>query len=133
MQINFTFKGEPVAAQRPRYDRRNNRTYTPTTYLNYKKKLSTAIRRECNHLIGKIPKAGTSERSKYLAENKYKLHVNVYRAANRGDIDNFIKSVMDAIQDAYIIGDDSQIYKLSGEKFIDKENPRVEFELRLIE
>jgi len=50
-------------------------------------------------------------------------------AFNRGDIDNFIKTVQDALQDAGVVADDAQIDSVSGVKLIDKNNPRIEIEL----
>ncbi len=76
------------------------------------------------------PAAGSKERSDYLANNRYALIVKVYRSVNRGDLDNYVKTVLDAMQDAGLFADDSQIDRITGEKFIDRENPRIVFTLK---
>ena len=56
------------------------------------------------------------------------LHIAVYRPAKRGDIDNYLKGILDALK-GYVFNDDSQVVKLIVERFDDKANPRVEVEL----
>ena len=53
------------------------------------------------------------------------VDVRVYRPARRGDLDNCLKVVLDAMRG---IGyeDDSQIVKIIAQRFDDKVNPRVE-------
>ena len=124
MIIEFTFGGEPVPAMRPRVAGR--RAYTPPKYKKYKEALANAIKKEYGYFSWDIPEPNSKERTKYLANNRYILSVNVYRRTNRGDADNFLKSVQDALQDSGVIADDSQIDRATVEKFIDKENPRIE-------
>ena len=47
---------------------------------------------------------------------------------NRSDLDNRIKPLLDALKKG-LIDDDVQVWGISAEKFIDKENPRVEVEI----
>lgn len=53
-----------------------------------------------------------------------------YRAY-KYDLATAIKAVQDALQDSGVLADDSQIDSVSGGKFIDKQNPRLQFHLEL--
>jgi Holliday junction resolvase RusA-like endonuclease len=125
MQFAFTFPGEPVPFQRPRFN--GKFVFNDKRYSNYKSNFSAAIKHYFENDIKPSPKTGTKERALFLNQNRYRLKVKAYRSANRGDIDNFIKTVQDALQDSGLIADDAQIDKVVGTKFIDKINPRIEF------
>ena len=65
-----------------------------------------------------------------------KVRVKFYRAQNPtnrqyGDIDNLLKGLFDGMN-GIVFKDDSQIVSVIAEKYRDKENPRVEVELRAI-
>lgn len=65
-----------------------------------------------------------------------KVKVKFYRklnpqSKNFGDIDNLLKGLFDGMN-GIVFKDDSQIVKVVAEKYSDKENPRVEVELRAI-
>lgn len=53
------------------------------------------------------------------------LEIKWYRPMNKGDIDAILKCLLDSLQ-GVLYFDDSQIYKLSIEKAVDKKNPRVD-------
>lgn len=127
MKITMTYPGNPVPFSRPRFN--GKQSFNDPKYAQYKRSLSAFINREYGYFAWDIPKAGDKKRSKYLAANRYHLTVRAFRDENRGDVDNFLKTVQDALQDAGVIADDSQIDSIKAEKFIDKENPRIEFEL----
>lgn len=56
------------------------------------------------------------------------LDVRVFRARKRGDIDGYLKVLLDALQGcAY--EDDKQVVKINIERFDDKEDPRVEVDV----
>ena len=60
-----------------------------------------------------------------LLEGEVAVTIAVYRPAKRGDLDNTIKVLLDALKGfAYL--DDSQVTLLSAERFDDKANPRAE-------
>jgi crossover junction endodeoxyribonuclease RusA len=62
-------------------------------------------------------------------QGRIAVTVKVYRPANRGDLDNSLKAILDALnQCAY--RDDSQIDELHAYKYLDRANPRVEVEVR---
>lgn len=59
------------------------------------------------------------------------LDMKIYFPTKRkSDIDNFCKFCFDSLN-SIIFEDDSQIYKLTIEKFYDKERPRIELDLSL--
>jgi Holliday junction resolvase RusA-like endonuclease len=117
----------PVPAMRARSSQKTNRHYTPKKYADYKRALANAVRSRYCQLVNSVPQTGTKERSKYLKDNRLGLLLLVYRAENRGDCDNFTKSVQDALQDSGVVGDDSQIDWNFCAKLTDKTRPRVEF------
>jgi crossover junction endodeoxyribonuclease RusA len=58
-------------------------------------------------------------------EGDLSITLRFFRPAKRGDLDNRIKQILDALNEvAY--HDDSQIIKIEAERFDDKKNPRVE-------
>jgi len=60
-----------------------------------------------------------------LLECDVAVSVAVYRPAKRGDLDNTLKVLLDALKGfAYL--DDSQVTRLTAERFEDKANPRAE-------
>lgn len=62
-------------------------------------------------------------------QGRITVTVRVYRPANRGDLDNSLKAILDALNErAY--QDDSQIDELHAYKYLDRANPRVEVEVR---
>lgn len=57
------------------------------------------------------------------------IHVDVYRAAKRGDLDNMLKVLGDSlIGIAYV--DDKQIVEIHARRFEDPKNPRVEVTIK---
>lgn len=128
--INHEFTGNPIPFKRPRFTR-NNIGYNDPDYDRYKKNLAASLLVAYPDVLGDVPPVKTRERSKWLKANRYGLSVHVYRADNRhADLDNFIKTVCDALQDANVIVNDSQIDVLGGcFKTVDPANPRVEIVL----
>lgn len=61
-------------------------------------------------------------------DREYKVRIAVYRAARRGDLDNYIKACTDA-GNGVIYEDDKQIVEMHGMLFVDKVNPRVLIEV----
>lgn len=60
------------------------------------------------------------------------VKIDVYRQRRSGDLDNRIKVLLDALQGrAYL--NDSQVVRIVAERHDDKENPRVEVEIKEIE
>jgi crossover junction endodeoxyribonuclease RusA len=51
--------------------------------------------------------------------------LGVYRPAKRGDLDNAMKCILDALR-GVAFADDRQVVRIDAERFEDKANPRVE-------
>lgn len=60
----------------------------------------------------------------------FELYLDVYFQSNRPDLDNSLKIVLDCLQQCKAITNDRQCVKIVAQKFIDKNNPRIEFELK---
>lgn len=65
-------------------------------------------------------------RNKFIT-SEFELHAKVYFHWNLCDIDNSLKIVLDCLQDIKAIRNDRNCAKVVVEKFIDKQNPRIEF------
>jgi Holliday junction resolvase RusA-like endonuclease len=63
----------------------------------------------------------------------FEIHLRVFYPAMRQDLDNSLKVVLDCLQHTKTIENDNKCVKIVAEKFIDKENPRIEFKLVTIE
>lgn len=95
----------------------------------------------CGHAkLGKTPATVRYENSFYIQVGPYKnlniegffeLHVRVYFTTMAHDLDNSLKVVLDCLQHANAIKNDNKCTRIIADKFIDKNNPRIEF--RLIE
>lgn len=128
LALHFEFQGEPIPAARVRATK-SGHVYTPAKYATYKSALITALKNQFGDSIPTPPSPGSKQRSPWLATHRYRLIVEIYRSVNRGDADNFLKTVQDAIQQAGLIGDDSQLDEVYCRKHIDKDNPRMAFVL----
>jgi Holliday junction resolvase RusA-like endonuclease len=89
--------------------------------------------------LAKQDKLKEYEKSFYLQCNHYRnrnikglfeLTLKVYYENQRPDLDNCFKIVLDCLQSCKAISNDRNCVKIVAEKFIDKENPRIEFELK---
>ena len=78
------------------------------------------------------------ERSFYLQCDKYRnagisslfeFYVDVYYPSNRADLDNSLKIILDCLQQCKAINNDNLCVKIVARKFVDKENPRIEFRI----
>ncbi len=63
----------------------------------------------------------------------FEYHCRVFYPSMRTDLDNHCKVVLDAMQKAKVITNDNKCVKIVAEKFIDKDNPRIEFKLVTID
>ena len=88
--------------------------------------------------LAKTPALKLYEKSFYLQCNVYRnknikglfeLHVNVHNGSQRPDLDNAFKTVLDCLQACKAIENDRNCIKIVAQKFVDKINPRIEFEL----
>ena len=82
--------------------------------------------------IGRTDSIDKYERSFYMQVGSYRnlmiegffeLYVRVYFSTMSHDLDNALKAILDCLQH------DNKCVKIVAEKFIDKNNPRIEFRL----
>lgn len=64
-----------------------------------------------------------------MVEGYFKLKAKVYYNSNRPDLDNSLKILLDCLQMTKTIKNDRQCVCIEVEKFIDKKEPRVEYEV----
>lgn len=57
----------------------------------------------------------------------FEINLKVYYPANRADLDNSLKVVLDCLQKVGAIPNDNKCVKIIAEKYIDKDKPRIEF------
>jgi len=90
--------------------------------------------------LGKTRATEEYENSFYMQVGPYKnlaiqgffeLEVRVYFSSLTHDLDNSLKVMLDCLQHANAIKNDNRCTRIVADKFIDKNNPRIEF--RLIE
>lgn len=90
--------------------------------------------------LAKTDKLKKYEEAFYLQCNKYRnaeigqfrFHLDVYYPSNRADLDNSLKVILDCLQRTKAIKNDRQCVTIHAEKFIDKENPRIEFVIEAV-
>lgn len=63
----------------------------------------------------------------------FEYHVRVYYPSMRSDLDNSLKIQLDCLQKTNTIKNDNLCVKIVAEKFVDKENPRIEFKIITID
>lgn len=64
-----------------------------------------------------------------MIEGFFELHIRVYFSSMAHDLDNSLKCVLDCLQYTKTIKNDNRCVKIVAEKFLDKNNPRIEFML----
>lgn len=63
----------------------------------------------------------------------FEFYLDVYFPSKRSDLDGCFKAVLDCLQKAKVIKNDNNCCLIHARKFIDKENPRVEFKIVTID
>lgn len=115
----FHVIGQPVPKGRPRFDPRSRRAYTPKRTVAYEKDVATlaAIRRP----------------ALWPLSARYELELLIFHGdARKRDGTNVLKSIEDALNGIAWV-DDSQIRKATWEDAIDRDNPRVEITITVLE
>ena len=59
----------------------------------------------------------------------FELYADVYFQSNQPDLDNSLKGILDCLQSCRAIKNDRNCVKIVANKFIDRQNPRIEFTL----
>jgi Holliday junction resolvase RusA-like endonuclease len=137
MKIKFTVPGVAVAKQRPKFSRQGPyvRAFTPQKTVSYEtlvkmeyfqqckeQKLNGAIRAEMQFYFP-IPKSESKKRQAAMLAGEI-------RHTKKSDIDNCIKSVLDALN-KMAFDDDGQIVEIIASKWY-SENPRAEITMEEI-
>ncbi len=138
MEIKFTVLGEPQGKARPRFSRKNGRTYTPDKTVLYENLIRTEYLRQCRGLrfADKEPlamriKAYYSIPVSVSKKRQQAMAAGEIRPVKKPDADNIIKVVADALnQVAY--RDDADIVTVSLVKFYSRQ-PRIEVEIESLE
>lgn len=82
------------------------------------------------------------ERSFYMQVGQYRnlgitgyfeLHARVYYPSMSHDLDNSLKCLLDCLQMTGTVKNDNKCVRIIAEKYIDKNNPRIEFEINDID
>lgn len=94
----------------------NNRLYKSKELIEYENKFKWLLA---------LAKGKPSEPIK----DKFAIEIFVYFQSNRSDLDNSAKIILDCLQNCNVIENDRLCHRLLMYKFIDKENPRIEFEI----
>lgn len=90
--------------------------------------------------LAKTPALKKYEDNFYMQVGKYRgamideffeFEIDVYYPSNRADLDNSLKVVLDCLQRSKVIKNDNKCTKIVARKFIDKNNPRIEFTIKL--
>ncbi len=110
MVISMVHLGDPLPCPRPRMV--NGHVYTSSRYLAYRDGLAWAMR--------------AAVRRRWLT-GPMALEALFVRGNDRAcDLDNLLKTLMDAATAAGVWADDVQVVELSARKTVDKKNPRTE-------
>lgn len=59
----------------------------------------------------------------------FEIKLHVFNSSQRPDLDNAFKAVLDCLQSCKAIDNDRNCIKIVAEKYVDKSNPRIEFEI----
>ena len=60
----------------------------------------------------------------------FEIYLDVYYPSQRADLDNSLKIVLDCLQRTKTIINDNKCVKIVANKFLDKKEPRIEFEIK---
>ena len=69
------------------------------------------------------------KRKEVLKQCPFGFEVDVYYSADRKDLDNSFKVVLDCLQKVRAVKNDNKCYEIIARKHIDTDNPRIEFKL----
>jgi Holliday junction resolvase RusA-like endonuclease len=92
--------------------------------------------------LGKTPSLKKYEKDFYIQCNIYRdvniedyfeFYMDVFYPNQRSDLDNSAKVVLDCLQKVKAIKNDNKLTKMVLRKFLDKNNPRIEFILKKVE
>lgn len=67
-----------------------------------------------------------------MVSGYFELHLQVFYPTQKSDLDNSLKVILDCLQKSNTIVNDNKCVKIVAEKYLDKANPRIEFEIKEI-
>lgn len=62
----------------------------------------------------------------------FQIEVDVYYPNQRSDLDNSLKVLLDCLQKVNAFKNDNKCIRIVANKYLDKNNPRIEFELKSV-
>ncbi len=138
MQIKFTVLGKPETKERPNFNCRTGKAYTPKKTKSYESLVRTEYFRQCpgqrfedREPLAMHIRAYYSIPTSASKRKQQAMEVGVIRPTKRPDADNIIKAIADALNDvAYY--DDADLVRVSLEKFYSRQ-PRIEVEIKTLE
>jgi Holliday junction resolvase RusA-like endonuclease len=71
----------------------------------------------------------TQYRASETLECEFGINLTVYYPSRRADLDNSLKIILDCLQKAGAIKNDNKCVEIIAHRQLDKENPRIEFNL----
>ena len=98
MRLEFLFPEACIACPRPR-GKRGQRAYYPDRYTEWRDRMQIALMGACSEQTG---------RPRPLWDGDVRLEVTCHGARKNADVDNLLKSVMDALQGIVVV-DDKQV------------------------
>lgn len=66
-----------------------------------------------------------------MIEVPFEFYIDVFYPSKRSDLDNSFKIVLDCLQKNKVIKNDNNCSLIHARKFIDKNNPRIEFKIKI--
>ena len=135
-EMHLIIQGNPIGKGRPRVTTRGGfaRAYTPRRTADYESSIVTAYKQQIpsNYKLEGPIKANIKAYFKLpnstTKKDKALMLSNIIKHTHKPDIDNIEKSILDALN-GLAYEDDSQIVKLSAEKFY-SEYPRLELYMK---
>lgn len=119
--LRFTISGPPVPQARAR-SRYTGRPYTPKRSRDYQLHAASCAR----SAVWLTMPPWMSRGALNGGVGPFRVELDVYRVANRGDADNYAKALKDAMTKAGVWTDDRYVTELLVRLHTDKEHPRVE-------
>ena len=120
--MEFIVEGNPEGKARPRFRRKTGTVYTPNKTQKYERRIRLAFREHGGKTIPSdcyvaitvdacfgIPKS-------YTKRKRLECQQNICRPAKKPDIDNVLKAVLDALNEAAFV-DDKQVVSVACHKY----------------
>lgn len=137
--ISFVIHGEPVAKQRPRFNRFSNRAYTPDKTIVYENLVKMEFLNQVKNvapyekdtpLSVKIDAYFSIPKSVSMKKHNLMLAGDI-RHTKKPDTDNLCKSILDGLRGVAFV-DDCSVVELTARKWY-ADNPRVSVRIKIAE